>query len=1153
MKNKLIALLCLGILIASAIAFAVPSPISVYINVLDSEGGVATSKKLTISYTTEVNGGDPVSKQIDTVNDLDVSSGPIYHWGASGGDSAVMFANIVIKAGTDVVITVDDYQDYTFENVDNDIDDNGEPLDITLQEELSCNDNDVDGYGVCPDCGIANGCTYDGNDCDDAEGDVNPGESELCNGVDDDCDTATDEDFSELGDSCTAGTGACEASGNYVCKGDGTGTECDATPGAPAANDKTCNGIDEDCDGTADEDYVQDTSCFLPGACAAENTASSCIAGVETACSTGTPGTEVCDGSKDEDCDGSVDEDCECTDGDTKQCGTTDVGACEYGTQTCSGGTWGDCIGSIEPADNDDTCDGVDDDCDGTADQDYEETATTCGIGACEAEGLMQCIDGKEEDSCTEGTPAADDKTCNGIDEDCDGTADEDYVQDTSCFLQGICSNDNAASSCTDGVETACSTGTPGTEVCDGSKDEDCDGSVDEDCECTNGDTKQCGTTDVGACEYGSQTCSDGVWGDCIGKIEPAADDKTCNGIDEDCDGSEDEDYVQDASCFLPGICSNDNTASSCTDGVETACSTGTPETEVCDGTKDEDCDGSTDEDCECTNGDTKQCGETDVGACEYGTQTCSGGTWGDCIGSIEPADNDDTCDGIDEDCDGTADQDYEETATTCGIGACEADGLMQCINGKEEDSCTEGTPEIEDDTCDGIDEDCDGTADEDYEETATTCGTGVCEANGLLQCINGHEKDSCSPGTGDYEECDNLDNDCDGTVDEDLTKDTICGVGACSGNMGYVTCTAGEWGDNTCDPFEGATPEVCDEGPVDEDCDGTKNEDCICTNGNIQQCGTTDVGACEYGTQTCSDGKWGDCIGSVEPANDATCDGIDEDCDGDADEGLTQSCGTGKCAGTKTCTSGEWGECSSQGKDAGVCALCGSDGNPAYDETQDNDCSCPSDSCTDADGDSIIDDHTDYPEGECQSVDTCSSCSKSTTNNDERCKTSMKVGIDKGISIFSLPLMPESPVTFNDIQEGCAFPDGITTGIAYWDPQMGGSGMKYVYLSMDSRLYPGQGYFTIQNNNCEFIIEGYRFDIGKVGYLGTNNLYDGWNIIGAPSGETINDFDNVEGACSVVSGPWGRSAAQNQYVRTQKLVPGRGYFVKTTNDCSLG
>jgi hypothetical protein len=77
-------------------------------------------------------------------------------------------------------------------------------------------------------------------------------------------------------------------------------------------------------------------------------------------------------------------------------------------------------------------------------------------------------------------------------------------------------------------------------------------------------------------------------------------------------------------------------------------------------------------------------------------------------------------------------------------------------------------------------------------------------------------------------EVCDNLDNDCDGATDENLTRATTCGEGECAGNTGAETCTAGAWGNDTCDPLDGATTETCDS--FDNDCDGQVDEGGVCT-----------------------------------------------------------------------------------------------------------------------------------------------------------------------------------------------------------------------------------------------------------------------------------------------------------------------------------
>jgi hypothetical protein len=104
-------------------------------------------------------------------------------------------------------------------------------------------------------------------------------------------------------------------------------------------------------------------------------------------------------------------------------------------------------------------------------------------------------------------------------------------------------------------------------------------------------------------------------------------------------------------------------------------------------------------------------------------------------------------------------------------------------------------------------------------------------------------------------ETCDNLDNDCDGSIDG-LTQATTCGLGECSGNTGEETCTAGVWGGDTCDPLAGATAETCD--GLDNNCDGTADD-------GLELILTSSVTPPGYGSITpdCSSGCGYDCMGT--------------------------------------------------------------------------------------------------------------------------------------------------------------------------------------------------------------------------------------------------------------------------------------------------
>lgn len=84
-------------------------------------------------------------------------------------------------------------------------------------------------------------------------------------------------------------------------------------------------------------------------------------------------------------------------------------------------------------------------------------------------------------------------------------------------------------------------------------------------------------------------------------------------------------------------------------------------------------------------------------------------------------------------------------------------------------------------------------------------------------------------------------------------------------------------------DVHEGAE-ELCND--VDDDCDLGLDEGCACPLGQSRSCGTLQ-GECRIGFQVCATEAWSECDGATPPEPEA-CDGEDNDCDGDVDEGCS-------------------------------------------------------------------------------------------------------------------------------------------------------------------------------------------------------------------------------------------------------------------------
>ena len=261
---------------------------------------------------------------------------------------------------------------------------------------------------------------------------------------------------------------------------------------------------------------------------------------------------EICD-NIDNNCDGQVDVDCPCSIGDTLPCGSSNLGECHYGTQRCDVfGHWNNCEGNIEPTPE--LCDGLDNNCNGLIDEGQLTTFYQDRDGDGYGSSLFPI------ESCQ---------------------APRGYViNHTDC-------NDNDFV-----IHPAAE------ELCD-LVDNNCNNTIDEGCACVAGQTHLCGTSNIGECQYGQETCDPhGEWGNCVGNVEPQI--EVYDGLDNNCDGETDEGLCQ------PNL--------------------------------------------------VERCGSTDVGACEFGERACDArGQWLNCMGNIEPIPE--LCDTIDNNCNGLTDE----------------------------------------------------------------------------------------------------------------------------------------------------------------------------------------------------------------------------------------------------------------------------------------------------------------------------------------------------------------------------------------------------------------------------------------------------------------------------------------------------------------
>ena len=445
-------------------------------------------------------------------------------------------------------------------------------------------------------------------------------------------------------------------------------------------------------------------------------------------------------------------------------------------------------------------CDLQDQDCDGVPDNGFNTQSDPSNCGACgntcsRAGSSGTCVLGECHFSC----------------------------------LPGFHDNDPAQPGC----EYACIETNDGVEQCDGF-DNDCDlgladGGIDEDFD-LDSDVDNCGSCGHPCLVlHATAVCSAGVCGH--GGCDPGFADllpgvpgceytcpispsvaESCNNIDDDCDGT-----IDDGNPGGGASCGNDT--GECTAGT-TTCQFGTvlcvgqtgPANEICDD-RDNDCDGTTDDGFDKQN-DPLHCGSCNpcniphaipkctAGACKVnfclpGFVNFDGQDGNGCEYACTPT-GPEVCDGIDNDCDKLVDAaDASMVAApanlcsnvgacagatkVCGTTACDPKIGFHCVYGAgvQKDAC--GNPVLQESLCDGIDNDCDNAVDDAFPLKNTACANanlGVCRGTGAFVCNAAKTGLTCnitSPGAApSAEQCDNRDDDCDGSVDEGAPDDVV-------------------------------------------------------------------------------------------------------------------------------------------------------------------------------------------------------------------------------------------------------------------------------------------------------------------------------------------------------------------------------------------
>jgi hypothetical protein len=628
-----------------------------------------------------------------------------------------------------------------------------------------CRDGDGDGYGDGADCL--------GFDCDDGDPAVYRGAEEVCDDKDNDCNALVDDAPRGAPPTQCMESGVC-AGARLACL---TGEWRCAYPDTYEAGAETrCDGLDNDCDGAIDEALLgtPEHCAFCGQVCAFPHAEGVCGA---SGCEPGPcePGWHDADGNA--------------------------GNGCEYGCNPTRGGV--------------EVCDDIDNDCDGATDEDFDLVRDVSHCGACGRacafeHGVPACVEGEcalvaceagwadldGADGCEYPCQPSGAEVCNSRDDDCDGATDEgfDLAADlANCGACGrACAFDNGAAECRAG-ECALVACRPGFHDVDGAP----------------------------GCEYACNPTRDGV--------------EACDEIDNDCDGEADEDFA---------LASNPSHCGECH--------------RVCD-----------------LPGAVMVCdeGECAFAACEPGFVDLDGPQNGCEYACVRAGDE--RCNAADDDCDGQTDEGFDLLNDAANCGAC---GRM-CAPENASGLCLAGNCAIR------------------------QCVGGFYDIDGLAE--NGCEY-ACTPQNGGVEACNGVDDDCDGGRDEDFDlQGDVANCGACGRACDPLNA------EGACDGGRCATVR-CDDGFVDLDGDGGCEYACRAQGAEV--CNRVDDD-CDGQTDEGTLNRCGGC--GPEPGE--LCNGFDDDCDGQTDEGVTNRCGGCGAEPAEVCNGAD-DDCNGVVDDHGVC-----------------------------------------------------------------------------------------------------------------------------------------------------------------------------------------------------------------------------------------